>query len=46
VKVGMKEAGFWEISSGLAEGEEVVTTGSYQIKSKLYDEILKSAGVH
>jgi cobalt-zinc-cadmium efflux system membrane fusion protein len=46
VKVGMKEAGFWEISNGLAEEEEVVTTGSYQIKSKLYDKILKSAGVH
>jgi cobalt-zinc-cadmium efflux system membrane fusion protein len=46
VKVGMKDAGFWEISSGLAEEEEVVTTGSYQLKSKLYDEILKSAGVH
>lgn len=46
VKVGMKDAGFWEIADGLAEGEEIVTVGSYQLKSKLFDEILKSAGVH
>jgi multidrug efflux pump subunit AcrA (membrane-fusion protein) len=46
VKVGMKDAGFWEIASGLAEGDEVVTAGNYQLKSKLYDVILKSAGVH
>ena len=46
VQVGMKESGFWEIVAGLEEGQEVVTVGSYQLKSKLYDEILKSAGVH
>jgi len=45
VKLGMKDAGFWEIVGGLAEGQEVVTVGCYQLKSKLYDEILKKAGV-
>jgi cobalt-zinc-cadmium efflux system membrane fusion protein len=46
VQVGMKDAGFWEIVGGLEEGQEVVTVGNFQLKSKLYDEILKSAGVH
>jgi cobalt-zinc-cadmium efflux system membrane fusion protein len=46
VQVGMKDGGFWEIVGGLRDGQEVVTVGSYQLKSKLYDEILKSAGVH
>ena len=34
----MKDAGFYEITGGLEEGQEVVTAGNYQIKSKLYDE--------
>lgn len=46
VQLGMKDGGFWEIVGGLVEGQDVVTAGSYQLKSKLYDEILKSAGVH
>lgn len=46
VRVGIKDAGFYEIIDGLEEGQEVVTAGNYQVKSKLYDEILKSAGVH
>jgi cobalt-zinc-cadmium efflux system membrane fusion protein len=46
VQVGTKEAGFWEIRSGLEEGEEVVTAGNYQLKSKMYQEILRKAGVH
>jgi cobalt-zinc-cadmium efflux system membrane fusion protein len=46
VRIGMKDAGFREIVGGLETGEEIVTVGSYQLKSKLYDEILKSAGVH
>ncbi len=46
VQLGMKDGGFWEIAGGLGEGQEVVTVGSYQLKSKLYDEILKQAGVH
>ncbi len=46
VTVGTKMDGFIEILNGLSEGDEVVTTGSFQLKSKLYDEILKKAGVH
>jgi cobalt-zinc-cadmium efflux system membrane fusion protein len=42
VEVGAKENGFCEIKSGLEEGEEVVVNGNYQLKSKLYDELLGS----
>jgi multidrug efflux pump subunit AcrA (membrane-fusion protein) len=46
VETGVKEKGFIEILSGLSEGDDIVTKGSYQLKSKLYDEILKKAGIH
>jgi len=46
VETGIKENGLIEIIRGLQEGEEVVIQGNYQLKSKLYDEILKKAGVH
>ncbi len=46
VQTGAKENGFIEIVSGLSEGEEIVTTGNFQIKSKLYEEILKKGHVH
>jgi len=46
VKVGIKEGGYWEILEGLTEGDEVVTAGNYQLKSKLYEEILRASGVH
>jgi cobalt-zinc-cadmium efflux system membrane fusion protein len=46
VSVGSKMDGFLEVLSGLAEGDRVVTKGSYQLKSKLYDEILKGSHVH
>ncbi|MBN1938459.1 MAG: efflux RND transporter periplasmic adaptor subunit [Candidatus Aminicenantes bacterium] len=38
--------GFLEVVGGLSEGEDVVVKGNYQLKSKLYDEILKAAGIH
>lgn len=41
--LGSKHDGFYEVLSGLAEGELVVTTGSYQLKSKLLEKILKEA---
>jgi len=46
VQVGMKEGGFVEIVAGLEAGEEVVTVGSYQLKSRMHGEILRRAGVH
>ncbi len=46
VELGAKEDSRVEILSGIQEGDEVVTTGNYQLKSKLYDEILKKGQVH
>jgi cobalt-zinc-cadmium efflux system membrane fusion protein len=46
VETGTREKGYVEILSGLQEGDIVVTKGNYQLKSKMYDEILKKAGVH
>jgi cobalt-zinc-cadmium efflux system membrane fusion protein len=45
VEVGTRDATYVEILSGIQEGDEVVTKGNYQLKSKLYDEILKKAGI-
>jgi cobalt-zinc-cadmium efflux system membrane fusion protein len=46
VETGAKMDGLVEVTSGLAAGERVVTAGSYQLKAKLYEEILKGSGVH
>ncbi|MGB7294700.1 MAG: efflux RND transporter periplasmic adaptor subunit [Candidatus Aminicenantales bacterium] len=45
VEIGSKQNGLVEITGGLEEGDEIVTNGNYQLKSKLYDDILK-ASVH
>jgi cobalt-zinc-cadmium efflux system membrane fusion protein len=45
IKTGIRSAGFVEILGGVEEGAEVVTKGNFQLKSKLYDEILKKAGI-
>jgi cobalt-zinc-cadmium efflux system membrane fusion protein len=46
VTVGMRENGFVEIAEGIREGEVVVSKGNFQLKSKLYEEVLSSAHVH
>ena len=46
VETGVRMNGSVEVTSGLAAGERVVTAGSYQLKAKLYEEILKGSGVH
>jgi len=46
VTLGAREDSHNEILSGIHEGDEIVTTGNYQLKSKLYDEILKKGQVH
>ncbi len=43
VKLGVRQNGHYEVISGLKEGEVVVTVGSFQIKSKLLESILKEA---
>jgi RND family efflux transporter MFP subunit len=42
VELGVQENGFLEILQGVEEGDEVVTVGNYQLKSKLYEETLES----
>ena len=42
VEVGMKENGFYEITSGLEKGDEVVVKGNFQLKSKLHEEHFES----
>jgi cobalt-zinc-cadmium efflux system membrane fusion protein len=46
IETGTRENGDVEVTAGLEEGEEVVAKGNYQLKSKLYGELLKKAGVH
>ena len=46
VVLGSSEGNFVEILKGIRDGDTVVTKGNYQLKSKLYDEILARAGVH
>jgi cobalt-zinc-cadmium efflux system membrane fusion protein len=46
IETGIKDNDAVEVTAGLEEGDEVVTKGSFQLKSKLYDEILKRAGIH
>jgi len=46
IETGAKMNGSIEITSGLAAGERVVTRGNYQLKAKLYEEILKGSHVH
>ena len=45
VQVGVKNGDFITIQSGLKEGDEVVTSSNFQLKSKLYEKILKNAGI-
>ena len=46
IEVGTRQNGYCEVRSGVREGEEVVTAGNFQLKSKLYSELLKMSGVH
>ncbi len=46
VRTRSKVDGYLEVTDGLSEGEDVVVKGNFQLKSKLYDEILKAAGIH
>ena len=46
VEVGARQNGFFEILDGIEEGDRVVTTGNFQLKSKVYEELLGGAHVH
>jgi cobalt-zinc-cadmium efflux system membrane fusion protein len=46
VTVGVEQNGHCPIEEGLSEGDEVVIKNAYLLKSKLYDDMLKKAGVH
>jgi cobalt-zinc-cadmium efflux system membrane fusion protein len=46
VELGAREDHYVEILRGVNKDDEVVIKGSYQLKSKLYDEILKKGHVH
>jgi cobalt-zinc-cadmium efflux system membrane fusion protein len=46
VQVGIKHEGYYEIVRGLNEGDEVVMNGNFQLKSKLFEDVLKSAASH
>ena len=46
VQTGTRENGYIEILLGIREGDEVVVAGNYQLKSKLYEEILKAGHIH
>ena len=45
VRLGSKTDSHWEVIEGLAEGDEVVTHGGFQLRSKLFDAVLR-AGIH
>jgi cobalt-zinc-cadmium efflux system membrane fusion protein len=46
VELGGRDNGYCEVRRGLVKDEEVVTIGNYQLKSKLYDEVLAGSHVH
>jgi cobalt-zinc-cadmium efflux system membrane fusion protein len=46
VTLGARENALVEVIDGLAEGEEVVTRGNFQLKSKLYEAVLEAGHVH
>lgn len=39
--LGARTNGHWEVIEGLAEGEQVVTRGGFQLRSKLFDAVLR-----
>jgi len=46
VITGTRDDGFVEIVSGVEVGDEVVTNGNFQLKSRLYEALLKAGHVH
>jgi membrane fusion protein, heavy metal efflux system len=44
VQLGLRHAGYVEVGEGLEPGDEVVLDGNFQLKSKLFEEVLKGHG--
>ena len=46
VETGIHEADYVQILSGLQEGDVVVTNGNFQLKSKMYEDVLAQGHTH
>jgi cobalt-zinc-cadmium efflux system membrane fusion protein len=46
VKIGLRDNGWVQILEGLREGEEVVTAGGFQLKSKLLEDVQGRVHIH
>ena len=46
VAVSSRQDGYCAIAGGIRPGEEIVVRNAYALKSRLYDELIKQAGVH
>jgi cobalt-zinc-cadmium efflux system membrane fusion protein len=46
VETGIRENEYVQILSGIQEGDVVVTNGNFQLKSKMYEDILEKGHVH
>lgn len=46
VTPGARQNGFVEIVAGLEPGDWVVTTGNFQLKSKLFEAVLEASHIH
>ena len=44
VQLGIRQAGYVEIVRGVSAGDEVVVYGNFQLKSKLFEDVLASTG--
>lgn len=46
VETGIREGDYVQILSGIKEGDVVVTNGNFQLKSKMYQEVLSQGHAH
>jgi multidrug efflux pump subunit AcrA (membrane-fusion protein) len=46
VETGVRQGEYVQILSGVQEGDLVVTSGNFQLKSKMYEDILSKGHVH
>jgi multidrug efflux pump subunit AcrA (membrane-fusion protein) len=46
VETGIHENDYVQILSGIQEGDVIVTNGNFQLKSKMYEDLLSKGHVH